>query len=325
MIQPIARTAKLFDPGHFGKGFLRLSMDEVSFARRGFPGAASPVRLRLERIGRTFLLGYHAALDEPDVKSLAQRLNLLDAELRGFAFEGAAMSLALLDLLTPWKRGRWAAFLKGGAAAHRYMVHVGAGWALARLQRWCRTHPGLTDPLLRWLSLDGYGFHEGYFHWQRFVAAQALPERLSGYARRVFDQGLGRGLWFVEGADVERLAHTIAAFPALRQADLWSGAGLACAYAGGVGRDAIERLRALAVSYLAHVAQGAAFAAKTRQQAANPTGHTNVACEVLCRLSADEAAEITDRALIDLPYNEKIPAYEIWRQRIQAHFLVTTA
>jgi hypothetical protein len=318
MSQPHTSALNFFSVGRFGKRFFRLSNEEVSFAYRGFPGAQSSARPRLEHIGRTFLVGYHAALDEPNAKSLVSRLNTIDKEWRGFAFEGAAMSLALMDLLTPWKKHRWLSFLNNGAAAHKYMLHVGVGWALARLQ----THPSLSDPLLRWLAVDGYGFHETFFHRPHFVVAQALPARLSGYARRVFDQGMGRGLWFVEGADVQCLARVISAFPAPRQADLWSGVGLACAYAGGVGRDAVEWLRAKALPYLSHLAQGAAFAAKTRQRAANPAPHTEMACRVFCRLSADAAAQITDRALVNLPEDQKIPAYEVWRQRIQAHFLL---
>lgn len=36
------------------------------------------------------------------LKDLVPELNLVEAELRGFAFEGAAMGLALLDTIIPW-------------------------------------------------------------------------------------------------------------------------------------------------------------------------------------------------------------------------------
>lgn len=261
------------------------------------------------------------ALEETDPRGLAARLNQLDSELLGFAFEGAAMGLALLDLMTPWQKDRWLHFMQSGGAEHIYMSHVGVGWALARLQRWRGGHPRLTDPLLRWLAIDGYGFHEGYFHWPKFIRSRALPERLSGYSRRVFDQGLGRSLWFVNGADVQRIAATVAAFPVTRRADLWSGVGLACAYAGGVDQAALTALRAAAAPlYQAQLAQGASFAAKTRQRAGNPTEHTEMACRMLCGISAVEAAEATDHALKNLPYDRELPAYEIWRQRIQVRF-----
>ena len=186
----------------------------------------------------------------------------MELELCGFAFEGAGMGLFLLDLLTPWRRDRLSAFLSGPGAPHVYMVHVGAGWALAQLG--LRVDRALTrfDPLLRWLVMDGYGFHQGYFRWPRCVEGQWVPARLSGYARRGFDQGLGRSLWFVEGADGARITASIARFPRARQADLWSGVGLACAYAGGVTAEPIQQLRSMAGVNLPSLAQGAAFAAK---------------------------------------------------------------
>jgi hypothetical protein len=321
MARPQARRSKFLSLGRLPARLLRIPLKEASFAVRGFRGCDGQARQRLEKIGVTFLLGYHAALEEQDSATLVQHLDRIDRELRGFAFEGAAMGLALLDLLTPWKKDRWLSFFENGAAVHQYMTHVGVGWALARLQRWRKTHPSLIDPLLRWLAIDGYGFHEGYFHWRQFIDARAVPHRLSDYELRVFDQGLGRSIWFVEGGDVERIPATIESFPVLRQADIWSGVGLACAYAGGVDRSAIESLRDAAAPFAAHVAQGVAFAAKTRQKAGNSAAHTTLACEVLCGLSADVAAGITDAALIDLPVDGQVPAYEIWRQRIQAYFL----
>jgi len=308
------------DLGSLRKRLFGIAVVETSFARRGFRAGHAGARQRLEQIGQTFLLGYHAALEDPAPDRLAARLNAAPAELRGFAFEGAAMALMLLDQLTPWCRYRLAAFLRGPAAAHVYMVHVGAGWAFARLC-WNLDRPlARLDPLLRWLAIDGYGFHAGYFYWPRYVTQQAPATRLSGYARRVFDQGLGRSLWFVEGADVERIPATIAAFAPQRHADLWSGVGLACAYAGGVDRAALEALLSAAADYQPYLAQGAAFAAKARQRAGNPVAYTELACAVLCDMSADDAARITDAALLDLPPDGALPAYEGWRQRIRAQF-----
>ncbi len=124
----------------------------------------------------------------------------------------------------------------------------------------------------------------------------------------------------MDGADVTRIPVTIAAFPASRHADLWSGVGLACTYAGGVDGAAIEALLKAAGPYRSHLAQGASFAAKARQRADNPAPHTELGCQVLCGLSADEAAHMTDVALEDLPPDGPEPAYEVWRRRIRAHF-----
>jgi hypothetical protein len=90
--------------------------------------------------------------------------------------------------------------------------------------------------------------------------------------------------------------------------------------AGGVEQAEIERLKSLSEDYLAAVAQGAAFAAKVRQQADNPTHHTEMACQILCGLNADSAAQLTDAMRRCLPEDGKVPAYEIWRRRIQSQF-----
>jgi hypothetical protein len=300
---------------------LSISPDEATFARRGFHAASPAARERLERIGRTFLEGYHHALCCDQVTPLQAALDTVPSSLRGFAYEGAGMALTLLDFLTPWRRDRLAEFLRGPASAHTYMVIVGAGWAMARLRRRLDAPPPSLDPLLGWLALDGYGFHEGYFHAARTIERGEVPARLSGYARRAFDQGLGRSLWFVLGTDVERIAAAVARLGRRRAADLWSGVGLACAYAGGA--DPCDVATA-AGGFLPSVAQGAAFAAKARERAGNPVPHTDVACRVLCGVPAAEAAGVTDEALEHLRPDPPLPSYEVWRQRIRDRFLLAS-
>jgi hypothetical protein len=294
-----------------------ISPEEATFMRRGFSYRDERARVRLERIGATFLHGYHTALEAESGEPLARQLNTVEAEFRGFAFEGAAMALALLDRLLPWGGGRLKSFVEGAGAAHVYMLYVGAGWALARLRRDPARARKSFDPLLGRLAADGYGFHEGYFKWPVYVARRERPRRLSGYALRVFDQGLGRSLWFVRGAEVEKIIETVGAFEQERQSDLWSGVGLACAYAGGVDDAGVEALRAGAGRFAPQLAQGAAFAAKARERAHNTAAHTEKACRILCGMSAGAAAEITDAALIGLPSDDgDVPAYEVWRRRI---------
>lgn len=314
-------AGSVFSPAHLRERLLHIDAAEAGFARRRFRWKDDQVRLRLEAVGATFLFGYNAAIAEHDWSVLVKQLNSVDPESRGFAFEGAAMGLTLLDRLRPWRRSRLSGFIAGPGAGHVYMVHVGAGWAIARLP-WLRFHVmkylQQLHPLFCWLALDGYGFHEGYFNWPRYVEKHWVPRRLSAYALRAFDQGLGRSLWFVEGADVARIPATIEKFACQRRADLWSGIGLACAYAGGASANAIETLGKAATAYSPHLAQGAAFAAKTRQLAGNPADHTDLACRILTGLPAIQAAAVTDEALKDLPFDSKEPAYEVWRERIRS-------
>jgi hypothetical protein len=305
---------------------LRISQEETTFAKRGFCGDDTQIQQHLENIGRIFLQGYHAAIATDDLEALTSQLTAVEVDKRGFAFEGAAMGLALLDFLTPWKRRRIQNFLSGAGAAHIYMVYVGLGWCLARipwgLERYIARlgNSSFPDPLLGWLAIDGYGFHAGYFQHRRYIDLQIVPQALSDDAKQVFDQGLGRSLWFVHGADIHQIHITINRFHPSRQADLWSGVGLACTYAGGVNRQSLETLRILAGAYLPHLAQGAAFAAKARQRANNIVLHTEIACEVLCGMSVEAAATTTDVALEDLPIDSYLPKYEVWRRRIQKQF-----
>lgn len=175
------------------------------------------------------------------------------------------------------------------------------------------------DPLLRWLAVDGYGFHQGYFHWQRFINGQTRP-RLRGYALRAVDQGLGRSVWFVNGASAEQIVETMRAFDENRRSDLWGGVGLACGYAGGVSGTTIEKLKVSAGVNLPEFAQGVAFAAKARERAGNPSPFNELACRLVWGQTASDVARRTDSALIDLPPDQRVPAYEVWRQRVQSQF-----
>src|SRR5690242_5757778 len=96
-------------PAGFGAGVRRalfgIDPADTSFARRRFHGEAGPVRDRLEQVGRTFVQGYHAALEEPRPEPLAGRLDAeVERDFRGFAYEGAGMALALLDTVIPGRR-----------------------------------------------------------------------------------------------------------------------------------------------------------------------------------------------------------------------------
>ena len=304
---------------------LGIDAAEASFARRGF-GSTTPARQqRLEQIGRCFVAGYNAAIRIADPVAVVPDLTAPADELSGFAFEGAAMGFALLDLLAPWRSRRFARFVAGPASPQIYMAYVGAGWALARTSPLLAWRLGKLDPLLRWLMFDGYGFHAGYFHHRDAIDRQRRPSVLRGYARNVFDQGLGRSIWFAKGADIRAVAATALSFPEPRRADLWSGIGLAATYAGGVEADDLSALAAASGPYRTHLGQGGAFAAKARERAGNPAPHTELACRTLCGMSAAAAASITDQALPAVGPGDRGEAYQAWRaeirQRIGAGFV----
>ncbi|MEM7480042.1 MAG: DUF1702 family protein [Acidobacteriota bacterium] len=307
--------------GNLSRRVFGVDAKEASFETRGFWGDPE-VCSRLESIAATFLVGYHAALEDPRPGPLTRRLRDVPHTARGWAYEGAGMGVTVLDSLTPWRAPRrLRAVLADSAGPYTYLVHVGAGWALARLHLPVGWLLRRLDPLLGWLALDGFGFHEGFFHPDHTLDKRGVPSRLKGYARRAFDQGVGRSLWFSHAADVERVVARLGTFEANRRSDLWSGVGLAATYAGFVSRDDLVHLRRSAGPHRAALAQGSAFAAKARLRAGHPTPAMTLACEVLCESGPEVAAAVTDHALADLPeglgLDSPAPAFEVWRMRIQ--------
>ncbi len=302
-----------------------ISDRETTLARRGFPETTVERRERLERIGAVFLLGYRTALaadrDVDDAK-LQTGLDRVDADWRGWAYEGAGMALALRDRFRLFGRGRLPSFIDGPAAPHTYLVHVGAGWVAARLKLNLPKFLASLDPVLGWLAVDGFGFHQGYFHSARTVdgGREWLNLPADGYFRRAHDQGLGRSLFFVRSGDLGAITRGIAQFEANRHSDLFSGVGLAAAYAGGVSESELETLVAAAGEHRSAVAQGVVFAAKARTLA----GHVPPACELACRVVCDgdpqACAEVADGALAasaNDPTTPQRPRFEAWRSRIR--------
>lgn len=295
---------------------MAISPDEVSFDVRGFHASSPAARSMLERHGGAFVSGFNMALRAPDTNDLARRLREIPLADRGFAYEGSAMALAVLDILTPAGGQRLERLLRGPGDAHVYMLHAGAGWALARLRLRPGAHLPMLDPFLRWLAIDGYGFHQGFFDPRRYVERQHVSRRLSSYERRTFDHGLGRSLWFVDGADVERVAETIAAYPESRRADLWSGVGLAASYTTVIDEADLLRLAHRAGSYRPHLTQGAAFAVGARHRAGNLVDHTRLAADVLCDAPVEQVVLVVDEAREGLSGGSGRD-YERWRARIR--------
>jgi hypothetical protein len=302
---------------------------ETKLERRGFYAKDPAARDLLEGVGEHFLMGYAFAAEARSIAEAEDRLEALPLEFRGFAYEGAGMAFGVRDGL-PFG-GRWVAdFIAGLGERHIYMIYVGVGWALARLPRfrWASATAALTDPVLRWLALDGYGFHQAYFHTDRYVRGQYQdrnfpwpPEGPSWYASRAIDQGIGRATWFVCGADPDRVADQLDAFPQSRRADLYSGAALAATYAGGLSEAELRTFRDRGSAYIPQIAQGSAFAATARIRASLQTPHTFQAAEVLCGTTPLEAARICDECLPLPSALGDLPAFELWRQRIAAQLV----
>jgi enediyne biosynthesis protein E3 len=298
---------------------------DVTFERRGFHSPGPQQQANLEKVGSKFLSGFSAGMAGRGLADIESALETVELPFRGFAYEGCSMALAIRDALRPARRHWIRDFLAGPGAPHVYMVHIGIGWAMARLPsiRWRAIMP--ADSVLGWLALDGFGFHQAYFHTRKYVGGQhqgPLPVwRPTSYANRAIDQGIGRALWFVNGSDVRRVADTIGQFAPARQGDLWSGAALASVYAGGVDDADMKLMRELAADHAPDAAQGAAFAAAARLTAGLVTPHTEAGARVYCAMSVQDAATVCEQAVAEIEDDAGgVPAYELWRRRIRQRF-----
>ncbi|APU15750.1 MULTISPECIES: DUF1702 family protein [Actinoalloteichus] len=304
------------------------NVSETELGTRGFHEKSPEARELIETVGRMFLTGYAHAVESRSVPEVEARLETLPTFFRGFAYEGAAMGCAMLDAL-PLGGGRHVErLLAGRGGEHVYMAYIGVGWAMARVPRfrWARLIP--PDPLLSWLVLDGYGFHQAYFHTRRYVHEQFREPRLPWpvgaplpYADNVVDQGIGRALWFVGGTDAARVADLIDAFPADRRSDLYSGAGLAATYLGGADEDELRVFADRSGEYRPQVAQGSAFAAEARVRAGLVVEHTGLATRMFCAADPEGAAAVSRTARPEQPVSGALPAFEVWRRRIADEFV----
>ena len=274
----------------------------------------------------SLMAGYHAAVDDPSPSAIEARLRDVEPALKGFAYEGAGMGLAALDTVTPWNKKRLRAFVDGPGAPFVFPIYIGAGLAYARLRRLPEANVNRLDPLLGWASVDGYGFHEAVFKRQRIVDEHAVTARLSTYGQRVFDQGVGRALWFFSGAVADRVTGLVSGFPPERHADLWTGVGVASTYAGGADEETLREVRVNAGPYAARLARGAARAAWGREGAGNQTPHTDLACEVYCGRSSQQVALAAEKACRDLPPagDSDEPLFAIWQERTDENLSVGT-
>jgi enediyne biosynthesis protein E2 len=304
-------------------------LEDVSFAKRRFPVVESAATRRLEAIPQAVICGFDWGIDARSQWEVERRLELVDAEQRGFAYEGATMAFTILDATGRGHRTR--DLLRGPGQPHILLAYIGMGFAMARLPRplWKKAVPDLTGdpyyPVMSWLAVDGYGFDRAYFDTPRWVDAQRVPKPYAwagsaDYFHRAVDQGIGRALWFICGGRAPDAAAAAGRFASHRQADLWSGIGLAATFAGGCDHEGLAALRRAAGEHESQLALGSVFAVKARVHAGFVPEHTRAACSVLTDTSVDKATAIADSTAVTSAPPGAEPPYEIWRQRIRAHF-----
>ncbi len=296
-------------PSFFGslrQFVLAPKLSDVTFAERGFPGAGGPATEQLEAIPQAVVCGFEWGIAGRDLWDVERRLELVEPEQRGFAYEGAAMAFAVRDAMAGGKGTRTRELLLGPGAPHVLLTYIGIGFAMARLPRplWRNIIPDLTGsryyPTMTWLAVDGYGFDLAYFHTARYVDEQRVPptypwEGSPDYFPRAVDQGIGRALWFINGADPAAVAAAVDRFAEERRADLWSGVGLAATFAGGCSAAGLAEVREAAGEHAPELGVGVVFAITAREFAGHVPEHSALAAEHLAGLSVSDAVTIADR------------------------------
>jgi hypothetical protein len=294
---------------------LSLSSDEATFAKRAFRATDPAKQAALEAIGESFILGYNAALNVDAADDVFPLVLSLPQSRRGFAAEGAAMGFAVADAL-PFRTPCLPAYLAAAERSYAYLVHVGVGWAMARLPWRRKALWSQLDPLLRWLAFDGMGFHDTYFNPRRVQSGWRRQH--IGYAARAYDQGIGRALWFVSCGGVDDASRLVSRFAPERRGDLWSGLGLAMTYAGAVEASEVATAFSRAAEHRAQFVQGAAFACEARALASDIPAHTELVARALTGHDAMALAlcvrDARPRARTD--DHGPTPAYETWRSDV---------
>src|SRR5690242_6783686 len=115
------------------------SLADVTFARRGFPVTPTPATSRaierLEAIPQAVICGFEWGIDERDQWNVERRLELVEPELRGFAYEGATMAYTVRDAMAGGRGHRTRDLLAGPGRPHLFLTYIGIGFAMARLPR----------------------------------------------------------------------------------------------------------------------------------------------------------------------------------------------
>jgi hypothetical protein len=315
--------------GSLRRRVLTPQLREVTFAKRGFPATSSAATQRLEAIPQAVICGFEWGIDARDQWEVERRLDLIEAEQRGFAYEGVTMAFTVLDAMGRGHRTR--DLLTGPGSRHIFLAYIGMGFAMARLPKplWKKVVPDLSPdpyyPTMSWLAVDGFGFDRAYFETRRWVDEQKVPapyrwEGSPDYFLRAVDQGIGRALWFIHGGQAADVAAAAGRFATHRQPDLWSGIGLAATFAGGCDSEGLAALRRAAGDDWSQLALGAVFAAKARAYSGMVPDHAQAACSALAGISVDKAVALADGTAPAGTDPGPEPAYELWRQRIRAHF-----
>jgi len=233
------------------------------------------VSQKIERIRSVFLDTQLFFANNPESAALISYLENTEPAFRSIAYESASMAIALKDLENNDRLDQWLHFANGPASKHKAQVYIGLGWAIAKLNLPFTAIVASIETALYHRVADGCGYYDGSFRQRHAVQNMQQPVYLPLSAMPIYDQGLGRSLWYSCNADIDKIKNKIESFPAERHAGLWRGIGIAVAYVGGCNDDTLKMLLQYASANAVQLACGSALAARSRMQANTMTEDTD--------------------------------------------------
>ena len=266
-----------------GLGALRMAVfgiseEETAFARRGFSAATPTARDRLERVGATFVAGYHTALRAGDRTTSRRPWRPSTARSAASPSRARRWRSRCSTRSPPGGATACARFLDGPARPHTYMRprrrRLGAG--PPALPRRAPRSPASTRCSAGWPSTATASTRATSTPAAR-RRQRRCPRALDGLRARAPSTRASAGAsGSSDGADVGAHRRRPSA-PSQPRATPTCGAAWAspAAYAGGAARDALRGAAGPRGRPRRRLAQGVAFAAKARERAGNPAAHTD--------------------------------------------------
>jgi hypothetical protein len=208
------------------------------------------------------------------------------------AYEGAAMTMALKDFSSGESISNWKTFLEA-SKPFACQIYIGMGWAVGQEKK---TDLPFMDELNRNMQFrvwDGCGYFDGIFRQRQTIKGQNRLEHIEEKNYQAYDEGLGRSLWYSCKGEENKLPELVQQFSAERHSDLWRGIGIACSFVGGFEETTLKALISLAEEHTIQLGIGTAMVAKSRIESNCKTEDIELACRILCNLSAEDAMKIT--------------------------------
>jgi len=240
-----------------------------------------------EKIKAVFLETQVFYATHDDMHALIEYLEHTEKEFSSIAYESASMAIALKSFEAGTFPDAWLLFVNGPGTAHQAQVYVGLGWAIAKSGSSFLATVKKLDSRFYFRIADGCGYYDGSFKRRQTVISQQLPDYLPVAAMPMYDQGVGRSIWYTEKADIHTIYSRVETFAAERQADLWRGVGIAVAYVGGCSDADLKALFQYAAANGSQLASGAALAARSRTMANTMTADTDHCSRLWYSLTTD--------------------------------------